>query len=552
MKKRCCLLTVLLLCLCLATSALAAPDYMLLEGDGVTSPIVKDGENVAINVVISQGAKQGNADQIWLWKYFEEVLNVKVNVEQVTDATEYRNLALASGDFPDIMINMGVSASELVNYGQEESMFLKIDEYIDEYMPHLKAIYEEHPEYRTAIEAPDGHIYALGGIADPDDETRNTGIHIHEKWLNELGLSMPETLDELVEALRAMKAAYPDSTPYSGSYNNSNPGLIILTALGIVTSDAKGLSPALRKGEVIFPFGDRETYGEFLRILNTFYQEGIMSRDFFTMTSTQVYSMIAEGKGGLFSSAPWSASPDIYMDWNAAKPLTSAYNESPLWPANMGALTCGRWVINAETAYPELCCKLADFFFSKTGLVLGFYGPMTMDTDILFDMTSGWYWDDASKWIIYPDIVNDTAGIYGGMENMYRQAKIMLFTGVQMGDYRTFFEDVAEYAKADYRRVWSYDSLDFRHYAGMVDQQKPYYTQGYPSNVFFDSETNERVVELASVIKPFVEAETAKFVTGARPLTEEELDSYFTTLDAYGYQEYLQYYADYYEANAAK
>ena len=546
MKRFWIALFTLVLCLSLLNSALAVPDYLNMESDGVTGAIIKEGEDIEINVVISQGAQQGNADEIWLWKYFEKVLNVKINVEQVADAAEYRNLALASGDFPDIMINMGVSASDLVSYGQEEGMFLRIDDYIDEYMPNLKAIYEKNPDYRTAIEAPDGHIYALGGIADPNDETRNAGIHIYEKALKDLGLDTPETIDELVETLRAIKAANPDSTPYSGGYNNSNPGLVILTALGIVTSDAKGLSPALRNGKVIFPYGDREVYGEFLKVLNTFYTEGIMSHDFFTLTSTQVYSMIAENKGGLFTNAPWNASPDIYMDWNALKPLTSEYNDTPIWPANMSALTCNRWVINADTKYPEVCCKLADFFFNKTGMVYAFYGPLTSETDILFDMTSGWYWDDASNWIIYPDIENDTAGIYGGMENHYRQAKIMLFTGVQMGDYRTFFEDVAEHAQVDYRRKWSYDSLDFRHYAGMVDNQKPYYTQGYPSNVFFDSATNERVVELKSVIKSYVESETAKFITGARPLTDDELNKYFDGLDAYGYQEYLQYYVDYY------
>lgn len=546
MKKLWTALLALVLCLSLFTDAMAAPDYIINDGDGVTGPITS--EKIEIDVVISQGAKQGNADEIWLWKYFEEVLNVKVNVEQVADGNEYRKLALASGDFPDIMINVGVTTSDIVTYGMDEGMFLKVDEYLD-YMPNLKAIYEEHPDYRAAIEAPDGHIYSIGGIADPNDETRNSQYHIQEKVLTELGLPVPTTLDEMVETMRAIKAAKPDMIPYSGSYDNSNPGLILWTALGVITSDAKGLSPALRNGEVIFPYGDREVYTEFLKTLNTLYTEDLMSHDFYTLTSTQVNAMIASNQGFVYTGAPWGCSPDIYMDWNAPKPLTSKLNDTMIWPANMGALTCNRWTINAETEYPEICCKLADFFFNKTGLVYGFYGPMTTETDILFDMTAGWYWDDATNWIIYPDLVNDTEGKYGGMENPYRQAKIMPFTGVHMGDYRTFFEDVAEHAKVDYRRVWSYDSLDFRHYAGMVDNQKPYYVQGYPGNVFFDGATNERVVELKTLINSYVEAETAKFITGARALTEEELNKYFEELDKYGYQEYLQYYVDYYAAN---
>lgn len=547
MKKVLSILVAMILCAALCSSALALPDYMVADSNGITEAIVKDGEKVTINVAISQAATQGNADQIWIWEYLRRTLNVDIQVEQFSDAKEYRSLALSTGDFPDIMINMGLSTAELVTYGQEEQMLLAIDEYIDECMPHLKAIYDEHPDYKEAITAPDGHIYGLGGIADPDDETRNSGLHIYEAWMQELGIEMPKTLDEFMDLMRAMKAAHPEGIPFAGGYDNNNPSLILLTALGFVTSDAKGLSASLLNGQVTFPYADRERYPEFLRLMNEMYETGIMSHDFYTISAAEVRSLVADRKAGLYSSAPWSASADVFMEWNSPMPLTSAYNDTRIWPANMSALTCNRWVINATTKYPEVCCRLADFFFDhELGLVYAFYGPMTSDTDILYDMTSGWYWDDASNWIIYPDIVNDTEGKYGGMENPYRQQKIMLFTGVQLGDYRTFFEDVAAYAHTDYRRVWAMDSLDFRHYATIVENQKPYYIQGYPSNVFFDAETNERVQELKIVINDYVNSETAKFITGARPLTEDELDKFFAQLEAYDYQEYVGYYAEYY------
>lgn len=189
-------------------------DYLNVDSDSVTTPIVKDGQQVEINVVISQAPTQGNAEDIWLWKYFENEHNIKVNVEQVSDTAEYKNLALSTGDFPDIMINMGVTTADLVTYGQEEGMFLKIDEYIDPYMPNLKAIYEEHPDYRQAIAAPDGHIYSLGGIADPNDETRNGGIHIHARWLEELGLEMPQTVEEFLAVMRAFQEAHPEGVAF--------------------------------------------------------------------------------------------------------------------------------------------------------------------------------------------------------------------------------------------------------------------------------------------------------------------------------------------------
>lgn len=46
------------------------------------------------------------------------------------------------------------------------------------------------------------------------------------------------------------------------------------------------------------------------------------------------------------------------------------------------------------------------------------------------------------------------------------------------------------------------------------------------------------------MLQNYMQAETAKFVTGLRSL--EEFPQYLNELDAMGLQEYLGYYADYY------
>lgn len=547
MKKVFSFLLALVLCVSVGANAFAAvPSYLNMESDSVTTPMVKDGEMIEVTLVMSQEATQADADQIWFWKFLEEEHNVKVHVEQVADAVEYKNLALATGDFPDIMLNMGVTTTDLVTYGQNEQMFLKVDQYLD-YMPNLKAIYEENPSWKDAITAPDGHMYALGGIADPLDETRaGTSVYLNTKFLEDAGLKMPETLDEFIDALRMFQKVNPDGVAFNGGYKANNPSVILLSSLGFVTTDPTGLTVAMRNGEVVFPYGDKEAYPLFLDAMNTIYSEGLMSRDFYTTTSTTVRGYIAEDKAFTATEDPANANTELFMNWTSNLPLTSSVNDQRVWPSNMNALSTGRWVINANTEYPELCCKIADFFFNKTGLVLGFYGPLTTDEKYMYEgYTKGWYWDDATNWLKYPEVENDPEGRYNGMENLYRQQKIMLFTGVQFGDYRTFFEDVAAYCGTDYRRVWSLDSKDFRCYATRVMYQKPYYTDGYPGNVFFDSKINDRIVELKSVIDPYVEAETAKFITGARALTDEEIAKYFDELDALGYAEYLGYYVDY-------
>ena len=56
---------------------------------------------------------------------------------------------------------------------------------------------------------------------------------------------------------------------------------------------------------------------------------------------------------------------------------------------------------------------------------------------------------------------------------------------------------------------------------------------------------NTKVTDLRVQLENYA---IAKFIVGERPLAQEELDRYFSTLDAMGFEEYLKYYADYYDA----
>jgi putative aldouronate transport system substrate-binding protein len=527
------------------------PEYLNLETDGLTAPIVK-GDKIKINVAISKAPTQGEAKQIWLWEYFRQFHNIDAQVEQVPDSAEYRKLAFASGDLPDLILNMGVTNVEIMNYGVNGGLILQADKYIDKYMPNLSAIYAEHPEFREEITAPDGHIYGFGQISDPKDETRGSQYFINCKWLEELGMEMPKTLDEFIDTLRAFKKNYPDSVPFNGGYNANNPCLAILSAYGWITQDPKGLSASLRNGQVVFPYGDREIYGEYLKTMNTLYEEELMSHDFYTIENIAVNANVASGNAGTYTTAPWTANPDVYMDWDTPEPFTSKYNSEKIWPGRQGYVNNSFWIMSSQTKYPELLCKWADFWYNEQGMALAHYGPPIGSKYDTYGLIEGWKWNEKTSWIEYPEVVNDKENKYNGMENPYRQQHIMIGTGVNFGDIRDFFGATAALVGVDYKREWTADSLDFRHYYTVAQHEKPYYIEPYPGNVFFTPEVNQRITDLQSVINAYVETESAKFITGARKLTEEELKNYFDGLDKLGYQEYLKYYFDYYSEYKSK
>ncbi|HML46533.1 MAG TPA: hypothetical protein PKE04_07265, partial [Clostridia bacterium] len=77
----------------------------------------------------------------------------------------------------------------------------------------------------------------------------------------------------------------------------------------------------------------------------------------------------------------------------------------------------------------------------------------------------------------------------------------------------------------------------------------PYETEDFPYIIYFDEETSTLISDLASVINPYIESETAKFITGVRDLGE--FDAYLEELKALSFEEYLGYYQDAYAAYLA-
>lgn len=125
-------------------------------------------------------------------------------------ATEKINLLLASGDdLPDVFWNLGDGKSgNLVCQYEDQDIFYPTNELIDNYMPTLKKVLDDNPNYRAEITAPSGNIYGFPYIEEMLSCVLSPGPFVINKvWLDKLGLDVPETTDEFVECLKAFKAA---------------------------------------------------------------------------------------------------------------------------------------------------------------------------------------------------------------------------------------------------------------------------------------------------------------------------------------------------------
>lgn len=523
-----------------------------------TLPLVKEGTEKKLSLYIKMGENTPDPESTWMFRFIENAMNINIEVTKFTDANrnEIIPLAFASGELPDLIIGGGFTAEELVNYGTVEGQIMDLSPYMNEtYMPNLTGIYTEHPEYKSAIQDGEGHIWSVGYITDPADCQNVSRAFLNYDWLEKCGKKVPTTLDELLDVLRAFKQENPDCYPLGGSWSCNNPSVLIFNALGYLTSDPSGMSVTLRNGEVVLPVDDHEAYGAYLEFMKTCYDEGLIHPDFFTMDISTTNAVTTEGLNGYIPQAPFLYN-DNYREFWGPIPLTSEYNSTSQWPVNLSALSCGGAVVSSECQEPELAATFLDWFYTFHTMHISMIGPnVDLDPDYLYGV-GGWKFGE--------DLTEVHQDMEGYLSNGEYVAQV-----IQLWSYGTLGTDIYDGTEGEIHPLegWMPDdyaasledpsvirldesiSVDGQHHYMMAQKYSLCYhltSDVFPPQVYFDAETATKVNNLKVILSDYAESEMAKFITGARSL--DELDNYFNEIEKLGATEYVQYYRDYYEA----
>lgn len=536
-----------------------------LNTDG-TLPIVKEGVEKTLTVAIHQMySDSGDPESQWFYKFIEEVMNINLEVQKIS-SSEQLSLMLADGDLPDVIIGGGFGTADLMYYGQNEGYFADLAPYITETStPNLYKLFSEHPEYKTAVSDTEGHIWSLGYINNVADRGQISRAFINYEWLEDAGLSTPETLDEFLEMLRSFKKRGNDIIPMGGSWNSNNPCLIILNAFGYLTEDPQGFGISLRNGKVVLPVADREAYGEYLKLMNTLYKEGLIDPNFFTTDPTTSRAIIASGRAGFISNAPFSFVTN-YDQWWGAQPLTSAYNSTAQWPEGNAAMTAGGFVVNAESENIALAMAFADWFFDPTGVNynMSVNGPAATQTDYIYGgSVNGFTINEETFAVSFPDYENDTSSYSSKNDYLGKEVYLWGFRilGLGIGNVSSNL-DAVQYGYTADQIINKYPDVsapgiqgELRHQtkgdgemnfrAALEDTMVPYVVKGYPGKVYLDADTATRMGNLMMIIREYATQESAKFITGKKSF--DELDTYFDEIERLGALEVVQTYAEYYE-----
>lgn len=192
-----------------------AVDAGLIALDG-SLPIIKDPAafeekygKISMLIVNSADRVVPVGDLAMCQKWFEDT-GIEFDWQPIPGegAQEKINLMLASGeDLPDAFWNFGdgKSGNIVVQYADQD-IFLPTEGLINEYMPNLKKILDDHPQYRAEITAPNGHTYGFPYIEEMYGLVLTGGpLLINKTWLDQVGKEVPTTVDEWVDCLKAFR-----------------------------------------------------------------------------------------------------------------------------------------------------------------------------------------------------------------------------------------------------------------------------------------------------------------------------------------------------------
>ena len=439
-------------------------------------------------------------------------------MEPSNSANERVNMMFASGeDIPDVFIRAGAATSRdsVIKWGKA-GLVLDIAPYLDEYAPNIKAMFEKYPDVRKSNMTEDGKIYLLPVVYDYKPYLVSRTMQINTRWLENLNLDVPTTLDEFTDVLRAFKnfdangnGDPNDEIPYS-AHNWLNCMRGILPAFGVnfilntypifYDEETRTMSFAATSDE----------FKSALEYMNMIYSEGLLDPEIFSQTNTRFHGMLPEDKFGVVLLHQTLNAGEIAKDLVGMEPLIGpAGEDGRVWSWNSSYVfnNCSAF-ISSSCKNPVLAVQWLDYLYSEEGGVLTWMG---IEGETYVKNPDGSY--------SYTEkIANDPSGF-----------------SAAMGDYTIVWGNGNE--PGCFNEVQLEPGLSLSTVIENTEKVLPF-LQDVTESVLpiMDEETQTEYTYLNKEIGNYVKETWAKFISGDKPFSE--WDSYCSELERLGYRDF--------------
>lgn len=172
-------------------------------------PYVKDPITLEI-MVYSRENSAKDWSQMRFSKVYEDATNIKVKWTVVPQSSlrDKVKIMMAAGNYPDVLCGLSgtFTDAEVLSYGAK-GVFWDMSQSLKTYAPNIYSLMSADKSIRTACIEANGSMFSL-----PFLQTDTVGHYwnINKKWLDNLGLKVPTTTEELEKVLIAFKNNDPD------------------------------------------------------------------------------------------------------------------------------------------------------------------------------------------------------------------------------------------------------------------------------------------------------------------------------------------------------
>ncbi|MBP1996608.1 extracellular solute-binding protein [Paenibacillus eucommiae] len=314
------------------------------------------------------GSKIRDYNEYELFKKLEKDSNVHVDWTLVDESTlmEKLNLVFASGTYPDAVYGSMLGGTNLSSLAQQ-GILIPLNDLIDQYAPNLKKIFEEHPEYKAAVTHFDGNIYSLPKVVDAPFYQAPDTMWINKKWLDQVGLPVPTTTEELYEALKAFKGkdlngnGKQDEIPMSFMYaSHWLGGNSLANAFGIMD---QGAHVYIKDNKLMYA-PQQEEYKDYVTYMNGLYSEGLLDKEMFTQTA-QVYFSRLQNEVPVIGVASYPINSYLTNgdEYVPLLGLKGPKGESG-WKKENAGIWVGAFMITSANKNPEITMKWVDSHYA--------------------------------------------------------------------------------------------------------------------------------------------------------------------------------------------
>lgn len=328
-------------------------------------------EPMEVSVFCISGDVTLKLEETVIAKVQEKRTNVKLNVTNVglTDGVEKRNVLLNTGEYPDVFIKGGFG-EEAAEYGAE-GILIPLEDLVKEYAPNLSALLDEQNGW-DQLRAADGHIYTLPQVSSIT--YTNIPFHVNKVWLDNLGMDMPESLDDFYGVLKAFKEQDADG---DGDSNNEIPYLAtsdettienMLPYFGINYAGGSQAWALTEDRSELYYWPVSDIGKEFFAYMQKLHSEGLLYKECFATTYEQACALGTTGTSiGVVCDRLPQTTVGKYTEGGKAGEYEFLKPFEGCKYSSSSGIRPGGFAITDKCENPEVMIAWMDYLYSEEG-----------------------------------------------------------------------------------------------------------------------------------------------------------------------------------------